>query len=123
MRHRIIEPHKLPPDLEAWGWRMQQVKAGSRKHPGGWWQFIFWRIHGLAKGDEPLDLQRDSLRVKVRRPTQAETLAEATREMRMRSAPLEKSADYRRLMDQERKMWEDHLARSMSMKHPPGDEP
>jgi hypothetical protein len=106
MRDRPIELYRLPPDLDAWGWRMQQAKAGPRNRPPEWFQFIFWRRHGLAKGEEALDPQDPSLRVKVRRSTQQEAFAEAIREMRQRTAGLQKSDDYQRLMETERQMME-----------------
>jgi hypothetical protein len=106
MHDRPIELYKLPPDLEAWGWRMQQAQAGPRKHPGGWFQFIFWRRHGLAKGDEALDPQDPSLRVKVRRSTQEEAFADAIREMRQRSAGLERSETYQALLERDQQMME-----------------
>lgn len=108
-----------PPDLQRWVWTMQQMKSGPRKHPGGWHQVIFWRLHGLAKEDDELDLQDESLRVKVRRSTLDEALAEAIRQMRDRSASLEPSEEYDRRMDEHQRMWEEHMRRAR--KHVPGD--
>lgn len=81
---------------------MQQVKSGPRSHPGeppdGWWQFIFFREAGLAEGDDQLDPQDESLRVKVRRPRREEAFEDAVREMRERSATLVPNKDYDRIM-------------------------
>jgi len=86
--------YQLPPELQRWGWSMQQMKSGPRKHPGGWWQFIFWRSHGLARGDEELESGDPSLRVKVRRATLEEALAAAIEEMRGVSERLVTNEDY-----------------------------
>jgi hypothetical protein len=86
--------YQLPSDLQRWGWMMQQMKSGPRKHPGGWWQFIFWRWKGLAEGDDALAHDDLSLRVKVRQATIEETLAGAIDEMRAASAKLVRSDEY-----------------------------
>lgn len=70
------------------------MKSGPRKHPGGWWQFIFWRYHGLAGGDDVLEPDDPSLRVKVRRATLEEALGAAIQEMQVISARLVPSDDY-----------------------------
>lgn len=96
----------LPPDLQRWWWQKTQEKPGPRSHPGqppnGWWQFIFVREAGLAEGDDQLDLQDESLRVKVRRPDRDEAFEEAVRQMRERSASLVPNANYDRVMGERR---------------------
>ncbi len=91
---RESQDYQLPPDLQRWGWTMQQMKSGPRKHPGGWWQFIFWRCHGLAAGDDGLEPGDPSLRVKVRRATLEEALGVAIQEMQTISARLAPGDDY-----------------------------
>jgi hypothetical protein len=96
---------RLPDDLYRWGWAMQQMKSGPRKHPGGWWQFIFWRLHGLAEGDAELDLEDSALRVKIRRATLEEALITAIDEMRRASATLTPSSNYEALADRRFGPW------------------
>lgn len=103
MPRKSIELYKLPPDVEAWEWHLNHAKAGPRKNPGGWFQFMFSRRLGLAKGDEDLDSRDDLVRVKVRRPPEAEAFTEAIRQMRERSAHLERSDAYERIMDQNKR--------------------
>ncbi len=97
---RESQDYQLPPELQRWGWTMQQMKSGPRKHPGGWWQFIFWRLHGLAAGDADLDPGDPSLRVKVRRATLEEALDAAIEEMRTVSSLLAPGDDYDERIDE-----------------------
>lgn len=83
-------------DLERWHWRLQQVKADPCRHPGGWWQVIYWRWKGLAAGDDDLAHDDPVLQVKVRRPTYDETLAAAIAEMPERSKDLHPHPDHSR---------------------------
>ncbi len=85
---------ELPPELARWCWSMSQMKSGPRKHPGGWFQFIFVRFPGLATGDEHLESNDPSLQVKVRGLTWEEALIEAFREMHRISTTLTPSDDY-----------------------------
>jgi hypothetical protein len=73
---------------------MQQMKSGPRKHPGGWWQFIFNRWQGLAAGDDDLPLEHLSLRVKVRRATLEDALTVSIEAMLDVSANLVPSDEY-----------------------------
>jgi hypothetical protein len=110
---------QLPPDLQRWAWVMNQMKSGPRRNPGGWWQFIFVRLHGLAEGDDQLNYDDASLRVKVRRPSLDEALAAAVEQMRERSASLEPGKDYDRLMkehmDRLEELWR------IALEHTPKD--
>jgi hypothetical protein len=93
MNH-LSDPHRVPPDLESWRWRLQQVKSGPRRHPGGWWQIVYWRWKGLAVGDDALEHGDPVLRVRVRRPTHDDAFAAAIAEMRDRSRTLVRHLDY-----------------------------
>jgi hypothetical protein len=104
---KIYEPFTLPPDLQRWGWVMSGLKSGPRRNPGGWFQFDFGRLHGIAKGDDKLDPNHPSLRVRVRCPTLEEAFSEAIRQMRDRSAALEKSEHYECLIEENRQLRED----------------
>jgi hypothetical protein len=92
--HHLSDPYRVPPDLEPWRWRLQQVKSGPRRHPGGWWQVIYWRWKGLAAGDDALEHGDPVLRVKVRRPTHDDAIAAAIAEMHDRSRMLVRHPDY-----------------------------
>jgi hypothetical protein len=93
---------ELPDDLQRWGWSLQQMKLGPRKHPGGWAQVIFWRQHGLAAGDDRIESDDPSLRVKVRRETLEDALDDAMKEMRTASVGLVPGERYTELFAQRR---------------------
>jgi hypothetical protein len=105
----------IPPDLERWGWGMSQFKSGPRKHPGGWFQFIFIRLHGLAAGDDDFAFDDPSMRVKVRRGTVDEAWAAAVQAMREASARLTPSPDYEARLAAHRARLADLRARADAM--------
>ncbi|MCC6944167.1 MAG: hypothetical protein IT335_06285 [Thermomicrobiales bacterium] len=77
---------------------MSQYKSGPRKHPGGWHQFIYRRLHGLAAGDDLLSPNDPSLLVRVRRPTVEEAWTEVMHLMREASASLTPSAEHEHIL-------------------------
>jgi hypothetical protein len=63
---------------------------------------ILWRQHGLDVGDDRIEPEAPSLRVKVRRATLDEALDDAVREMRAASAGLVPGEHYDELLAQRR---------------------
>lgn len=87
------EPYRLPPELVRWGWSFVYVKRAPKKHPGQWVEFLFKRFPGKALGDDALASEDASLRIKVRRSTEATAWRAGVREMYQRSAKLTARTD------------------------------